>query len=121
MARKYTMRSKEEKLAIVKAVLSGMPAQYYENQGIVDHHTVMKWVKKYEQEGEAGLEAKKKPGNVWIKSAQLNCLPYTLEMCRSLISYSPVQQIIVLLAEPSGEAKKMEPIRKQRCRAAFAL
>lgn len=63
MARKYTMRSKEEKLAIVKAVLSGMPAQYYENQGIVDHHTVMKWVKKYEQEGEAGLEAKKKPGN----------------------------------------------------------
>ena len=38
MSRKYTMRSKEEKLAIVKAVLSGTPAQYYENQGIVDHH-----------------------------------------------------------------------------------
>ena len=31
MARKYTMRSKEEKLAIVKAVLAGRPAQYYEN------------------------------------------------------------------------------------------
>ena len=63
MPRKYTMRSKEEKLAIVKAVLSGTPAWEYEHKGIVDHHTVMRWVKKYEQEGEAGLEAKKRPGN----------------------------------------------------------
>ena len=51
MARKYTMRSKEEKLAIVKAVLAGRPAQYYENNGIADHHTVMRWVKKYQEEG----------------------------------------------------------------------
>lgn len=57
------MRSKEEKLAIVKAVLSGTPAQHYENQGIADHHTVMNWVKKYLAEGEGGLEQKKKPGN----------------------------------------------------------
>ena len=42
MARKYTMRSKEEKQAIVKAVLEGGPAQYYENNGIADHHTVMR-------------------------------------------------------------------------------
>ena len=63
MPRKYTMRSKEEKLAIVKAVLSGTPAQHYENQGIADHHTVMNWVRKYLAEGEAGLEQKKKPGN----------------------------------------------------------
>ena len=60
MARKYTQRSKEEKLAIVKDVLSGTPAQEYENKGIVDHHTVMRWVKKYEQDGEAGLETKRK-------------------------------------------------------------
>ena len=59
MARKYIMRSKEEKLAIVKAVLSGTPAQQYENEGIVDHQTIMKWVKKYQVEGEAGLEPKK--------------------------------------------------------------
>ena len=52
MPRKYTMRSKEEKLGIVKAVLSGTPAQHYENQGIADHHTVMNWVKKYLAEGE---------------------------------------------------------------------
>ena len=63
MARKYTMRSKEEKLAIVKAVLAGRPAQYYENNGIADHHTVMRWVKKYQEEGENGLEQKRKPGN----------------------------------------------------------
>jgi len=63
MARKYTMRSKEEKLAIVKSVLSGTPAREYEKNGIADHHTIMKWVKKYQQEGEVGLEQKKKPGN----------------------------------------------------------
>ena len=63
MARKYTIRSKEEKLAIVKSVLSGTAACEYERKGIVDHHSIMKWVKKYQQEGEAGLEQKKKPGN----------------------------------------------------------
>lgn len=63
MPRKYIMRSKEEKLAIVKAVLSGTPMQKYENEGIADHHTMMQWVKKYQEEGEAGLEVKKKPGN----------------------------------------------------------
>ena len=63
MPRKYTMRSKEEKLAIVNAVLSGTSAQHYENEGIADHHTVMNWVKKYLAEGESGLEQKKKPGN----------------------------------------------------------
>ena len=63
MPRRYIMRSKEEKLSIVKAVLSGTPAQWYENEGIADHHTIMNWVKKYLAEGEAGLEQKKKPGN----------------------------------------------------------
>ena len=43
MSRRYIMRSKEEKLSIVKAVLSGTPAQWYENEGIADHHTVMNW------------------------------------------------------------------------------
>lgn len=63
MARKYTIRSKEEKQAIVKSVLSGTSACEYEKKGIADHHTIMNWVKKYQQEGEAGLEQKKKPGN----------------------------------------------------------
>lgn len=62
MARKYTFRSKEEKLAIVQQVLSGAPVRNWENQGI-DHQQVRTWTKKYLAEGEAGLELKKKPGN----------------------------------------------------------
>ncbi len=62
MARKYTYRSKEEKLAIVKQVLAGAPVRNWEDQGI-DHQQVRTWTKKYLAEGEAGLELKKKPGN----------------------------------------------------------
>ena len=61
MARRYTIRSKEEKLTIVKAVLNGIPIRALENTGI-DHYQVRQWVCKYQEEGEAGLEPKKKPG-----------------------------------------------------------
>ncbi len=47
MPRKCTILSKEEKRAIVKSVLSGTSAQKYEDAGVVDHHTVMNWVRKY--------------------------------------------------------------------------
>ena len=80
MPRKYTMRSKEEKLAIVKAVLSGTPARQYETNGIVDHHTIMKWVKKYQAEGEAGLEVKKKPGNPLSRYERRKELTYTEQL-----------------------------------------
>ena len=62
MARTYTMRSKEEKISIVKQVLQGLPVRQWEDQGI-HHRVVQDWVKKYQAEGEAGLETKKKPGN----------------------------------------------------------
>lgn len=62
MTRRYTFRSKEEKLEIVKQVLQGAPIRKWEDQGI-DHHQVGIWTKKYLAEGEAGLEPKKKPGN----------------------------------------------------------
>jgi len=62
MARKYTMRSKEEKLAVVKAVLNGSPTTTWESVGI-RHFQVQEWIRKYQEDGEAGLEAKKKPGN----------------------------------------------------------
>ena len=62
MERKYTVRSKEEKLSIVNQVLRGAPVRQWENQGI-HHRAVQNWVKKYQAEGEAGLEAKRKPGN----------------------------------------------------------
>lgn len=80
MRRKYIMRSKEEKLEIVKAVLGGRPAQQYENEGIVDHHTIMKWVKKYQVEGEAGLEPKKKPGNPLSRYERRKELTYTEQL-----------------------------------------
>lgn len=62
MARKYTMRSKEEKLSIVKQVLNGTSVYHWENQGI-RHRQVQVWTKAYLEQGEIGLEPKKKPGN----------------------------------------------------------
>jgi len=61
MAQKYTMRSKEEKLSIEKQVLAGSPVRRWEPE--IHHRLVQDWVEKYQIEGEAGLEAKKKPGN----------------------------------------------------------
>lgn len=62
MARKYTMRSKEEKLSIVKQVLNGTSVYNWERQG-VHHRQVQDWTKIYLEQGESGLEPKKKPGN----------------------------------------------------------
>lgn len=62
MPRKYTMRSKEEKMEIVKQVLAGAPERNWESQGI-HRRQVHNWTKKYLEEGKAGLEPKKKPGN----------------------------------------------------------
>ena len=63
MPRKYTMRSKEEKLAIVKRNLSGEAARVLAREIGCDDKQVRDWVKIYQAEGEAGLEVKKKPGN----------------------------------------------------------
>ena len=62
MPRKYTIRSKEEKLSIVNQVLAGASVRSWEDQGI-DHQQVRIWTRKYLEEGETGLEPKKKPGN----------------------------------------------------------
>lgn len=61
MARRYTIRSKEEKLSIVKQVLAGSSIRAWEPE--IGHRQVRDWVNKYQSEGEAGLEPKKKPGN----------------------------------------------------------
>ena len=62
MPRKYTMRSKEEKLFIVKQVLNGVSVRNWESQGI-HHRQVQNWTQAYLEQGENGLEPKKKPGN----------------------------------------------------------
>ena len=63
MARKYTMRSKEEKLSIVKRNLRGESARALARETGCNHSQIRDWVKLYQEEGEAGLEQKKKPGN----------------------------------------------------------
>ena len=62
MSRRYTMRSKAEKLEIVKQVLAGTPERAWESQGI-NRRQVHDWTKLYLGKGESGLELKKKPGN----------------------------------------------------------
>lgn len=63
MAGKYTIRSKEEKLAIVKRNLAGETSWSLERETGCGHRLIQEWTTKYLTEGEAGLEVKKKPGN----------------------------------------------------------
>ena len=74
MARRYTIRSREEKLAIVKQVLAGRSVYTWEPE--IRHHQVQEWVKKYRAEGEAGLEQKKKPGNPLARYGRRKELTY---------------------------------------------
>lgn len=62
MARKYTVRIKDEKLAIVKQVLNEAAIRSWESQGI-GHRQVQVWTNAYLTKGEEGLEAKRMPGN----------------------------------------------------------
>ena len=78
MARKYTIRSKEEKLAIVKEVLSGSPISAWEPE--IPNQRVSEWVKKYQAEGEAGLEQKKRPGNPLSRYERRKELTYTEQL-----------------------------------------
>lgn len=61
MTRKYEVRSKEEKLAIVKEVLSGKPVKSWEPE--IRHKQVEEWLQKYLAGGETALINKRKPGN----------------------------------------------------------
>lgn len=63
MPRKYTIRSKEEKLSVVKRNLSGESARSLARELGCSDSQIRKWVKVYQTEGETGLEQKKKPGN----------------------------------------------------------
>ena len=63
MPRKYIMRSKEEKLAIVKRNLAGETARGLARELGTSDVVIRKWVRIYQAEGAVGLEPKKKPGN----------------------------------------------------------
>ena len=78
MARKNTIRSKEEKLAIVKEVLAGKSIHAWEPG--IHNELVRRWVKKYQAEGEEGLESKKKPGNPLSRYERRKELSYTEQL-----------------------------------------
>ena len=78
MAKKYTIRSKEEKLAIVKEVLAGKAVCSWEPD--IRHQRVSAWVKKYQTEGVLGLEPKKKPGNSLARYERRKELTYTEQL-----------------------------------------
>ena len=63
MAGKYVVRSKEEKLSIVKRNLAGETSRALERETGCGHRLIQEQTKKYLAEGEVGLEQKKKPGN----------------------------------------------------------
>lgn len=63
MPRRYVMRSKEEKLAIVKRYLKGESAITLAAEYNCNDRQVQKWALFYLAEGEAGLEVQKRSGN----------------------------------------------------------
>ena len=76
MPRKYTVRSKEEKLSIVKRNLTGESACALAKEIGSSDFQVRSWVKIYLAEGEAGLELKKKPGNPLLRYERRKELTY---------------------------------------------
>lgn len=70
MAQKRILRTKEEKLAIIKEVLNGKSSHSWEKDGI-DHSVVRGWIKKYKTEGEEGVELKQRPQNPLSRFAHL--------------------------------------------------
>ena len=76
MARKYTIRSKEEKLSIVKRNLAGESAMSLSKEIGSSDFQIRSWVKIYLAEGESGLEPKKKPGNSLSKYERRKELTY---------------------------------------------
>ena len=63
MSRQYIVRSKEEKLAIVKRNLAGEAAKALAREVGCNDRQVRNWTKAYLANGEEGLENRKKPGN----------------------------------------------------------
>ena len=60
---KQKLRSKEEKINIVKRHLSGEAGRALERETGIRHEQIRQWTARYLAEGETGLEPKKRPGN----------------------------------------------------------
>ena len=59
--------SKEEKLKYVKQMLNGRSCWDIERKEGIGHSITNRWLKKYNELGEDGLENQKKPGNPLVK------------------------------------------------------
>ncbi len=76
MAREYTVRTKEEKLAIVQRNLAGETCRALAREIGCNQSQVLRWTNRYLAEGEAGLEPKNKPGNPLSRYIQKKELTY---------------------------------------------
>lgn len=104
MPRKYIIRSKEEKLAIVKQVLAGCRTRMWEPE--INHRQVRNWVEQYQAEGENGLETKKKPGN-----------PLSRFQRRKELTYEEQLQYQIKLLERELLKKEAEVVRLKHLNA----
>lgn len=80
MTQKYTMRSKEEKLNLVKRNLAGEASRALERETGIGHRLIQEWTSKYLACGEVGLEPKKKPGNPLSRYERRKELTYTEQL-----------------------------------------
>ena len=80
MAREYIVRTKEEKLAIVKRNLAGETCRALAREIGCNQSQVLRWTKKYLAEGAAGFEPKKRPGDPLSRYRQRKNLTYEEEL-----------------------------------------
>ena len=107
MARKYILRSKEEKLSIVKQVLAGRHLRAWEPD--INHRQVLDWVKNYQEQGAAGLEPKRKPGNPLARyERRKELLQYQIELLKRELLKKEVEvnHLKKINARKVGDAKR---------------
>lgn len=101
----HTYRSKEFKLRIVKEVLSGKSSKEVGREAGIADSLVRSWVRKYQNDGEAALEPKRRPGNPLSK--------YT-----SRKELSEIEQLRYELAKAELALSKLKKVYEveRRCR-----
>ncbi|WP_195376480.1 helix-turn-helix domain-containing protein [Anaerotruncus rubiinfantis] len=110
---KQKLRSKEEKINIVKRHLSGEAGRALERETGIRHEQIRQWTARYLAEGETGLEPKKRPGNPlsrYERRKELTYeeqLQYQIELLKRelLQKESEVQRLKKLNARKGGDAR----------------
>ena len=107
MAKKYNIRSKEEKLYIVKQVLAGKSRKSWEPE--IRHTVVANWVKKYLAEGEAGLEPKKRAKNPLLRFQNRKDLSFDEQLLYQ------IERLKLELSKKDAEVERLKqrPARKE--------